>query len=62
MEFFKNFSPTEAAYRQVQMGIEQIRAGIHRLSRHEEEVTEWLQQHVQIWRSLFKQKISFASY
>ncbi|KAL9985905.1 hypothetical protein ACROYT_G008358 [Oculina patagonica] len=47
MEFFKDYLPTEAAYRQVQMGIEQIHANIHWLSRHEEEVAEWLQQHVQ---------------
>ncbi|PFX22359.1 Glutamyl aminopeptidase [Stylophora pistillata] len=47
-EFFKDYKPTDAAYRQVKMGIERIHANIHWLSRHEEEVTHWLNQHVQI--------------
>ena len=55
MEFFKDYLPTDAAYRQVQMGIEQIHANIHWLSQHEDEVIEWLQQHV-------RQKLSHELY
>lgn len=44
--FFKDYLPTDAAYRQVQMGIEQIHANILWLRRHEKEVTQWLQKHV----------------
>lgn len=47
-KFFKDYKPTDAAYRQVKMGIERIHANIHWLSRHEEDVTHWLNQHVQI--------------
>lgn len=57
MDFFKDYLPTEAAYRQVQMGIEQIHANILWLSRHEKEVTQWLQQHVKIWQNLLNTMI-----
>ena len=46
MEFFKDYPSTASAYRQFQMGMEQIRANIMWLSEHEDEVTAWLNQHV----------------
>jgi len=45
-DFFKDYPPTAGAYRQVKMGIEQIRANILWLDRHEKEVATWLKQHV----------------
>ena len=41
MENFKGYSSTAPAYRQVKMGMEQIRANIMWLSEHEEEVAAW---------------------
>lgn len=46
MEFFKDYPSTASAYRQVQMGMEQIRANIMWLSEHEDKVTAWLKRHV----------------
>lgn len=41
MEFFNGYSSTALGYRQVHMGMEQIRANIMWLSEHEEEVAAW---------------------
>lgn len=43
MEFFKGYSSAALGYRQVQMGMEQIRANIMWLSEHVEEVAAWFE-------------------
>lgn len=45
MDFFKDYKATAAGYRQVQMGIERVRANNLWLRDHEEEVAVWFKEH-----------------
>ena len=45
MDFFKDYKATAAGYRQVQMGIERVRANNLWLRNHEEEVAVWFKEH-----------------
>lgn len=45
MDFFKDYKATAAGYRQVQMGIERVRANNLWLRGHEEEVAVWFKEH-----------------
>lgn len=47
MEFFKDYKPTAAGYREVQMGMEEVQANILWLHDHEGEVAVWFKAHVE---------------